>query len=619
MSKGAYVGVHTIYQDETKSYTPENFEYFFEKNISYQNGDYLPKIVELPNSSSAAIITVTPNVKTAFVVEYTAKVDINDFSINYTYTVPTGSQAALQINDTSISDIDVLSDSGSWSGDLAQGDIFKIIYLINTDSETANIDILTETSSTIFIPGYDAGNVARKISKMYVGVETDVPIYEDTTNTVTYDFTYDNRALFFGDNAGNTTSNWALSANSSGGIKLIPNNFGVNSSTAAITLTALKDLTNVTISGIYYTETNYDKISLVVNGTTKLNAVSGTVSSLTNFYTGDLVTGQTIILQYVKDSSQHASSESSTYFIVDCDDITITTTSQEIIGYETKPVARKIKKGYLSVDGIAQLFYGPTSYSYTGAYTETSVIVDGNTPYTLLTLTGSGSLNISGDVEYWMCAAGQNGTEGVSYANPGYVPGPGGGGGKVESGILSKGTHVVTIGAAGGGNTSIGSLIAENTSILKNGESGGGGCIYYMSGSFTTISQGTGSGETTIPFQGRITEGFNNYKHSAGGGGGILVVDDGTIRIRAGGTGGSNGSNGGEGTTSTSLSGALGGDYGGGQGGAATAQADSNGKAATFYGSGGGGGGAANISTSTFVGTGGSGYQGVVYILFPSA
>ena len=106
------------------------------------------------------------------------------------------------------------------------------------------------------------------------------------------------------------------SAPSSGGLKLTPKNFGVNSSTATITLTAKQALTNVAIYGQYYTETNYDKLTLTAGGTGYLSSASGQVA-MKNFFTGKSISkGQTIVFTYVKDTSQSHASETSTYFVL---------------------------------------------------------------------------------------------------------------------------------------------------------------------------------------------------------------------------------------------------------------------------------------------------------------
>lgn len=622
MSKGAYVGLNTLIPTENRAYCSENFNYFFDTKDNYLSGlEELP-IITSPSGEGNVNFSAPNTAKNSFSVTYTAKIDILNFSLTYDYSINSENIATLQINEETIfrSESSGTENRGSWSGNLKQGDYIRMIYLVDNFVEN-NYFILVTNTSTTAPANFINKEVARKVSKMYVGVETEVPVYETTTDTNTYNFTYDNKALFFGDNSGTTTSNWTISTNSNGGVKLVPNNFGVNSSTATITLTALKDLTNVTIKGIYYTESRCDKITLVAGGTTALNAVSGTSSTLTTHYTGNLTTGQTIKFTYTKDSSVDgpsgdAEKEKLTYFLLDCDNITVTTTTQEIVGYEKKPIARKIKKGYLSVDGIARLFYDPTPYRYTGTYTETSVTVnDDDKPYILLTLTGSGSLNISDDVEYWMCAAGNKGCYLLNYIeSTNGVSGYGGGGGAISSGVLPAGTYSVTIGAGGsdiGGSTNIGTIAAENlNSDASVGASGGGGSILLLSNGEIYPNEGAaGAGISTIPFSGRVVHPSTQYKHSAGGAGGFVFLP-GVCAV--GGNGGTNGGDGEESSGEVSTSGTISGSHGGERGGGHPSED------ATFYGSGGGGAGSYYFNDVGGVFTvAGNGYQGVVYLLIP--
>lgn len=124
---------------------------------------------------------------------------------------------------------------------------------------------------------------------------------------------------FFTIDTDSGTSGWALSANSSSGVNLVPGNIGVHSSTATVTLKAVRDLTSVIITGAYYTETNFDKITLTVAGTTVLNAVSGTSASAQRF-SGSIASGKEIVLKYVKDVSASASGEANTLFTITSSD-----------------------------------------------------------------------------------------------------------------------------------------------------------------------------------------------------------------------------------------------------------------------------------------------------------
>lgn len=124
---------------------------------------------------------------------------------------------------------------------------------------------------------------------------------------------------YFAISNGSGTSGWTLASNSSAGVNLAPGNFGVNSSTAAITLKAVRDLSSVTITGAYYTETNFDKLTLTVAGTAVLNAVSGT-SARAQRFSGSLAEGAEIVLKYVKDVSTSATNEANTLFTITSSD-----------------------------------------------------------------------------------------------------------------------------------------------------------------------------------------------------------------------------------------------------------------------------------------------------------
>lgn len=177
--------------------------------------------------------------------------------------------------------------------------------------------------------------------RVYVGVMTEVP-----SGTVTKNLSVANLNDFFTVSNGSTT--WTLSDSTAGKIGLVPGNIGVPNSTASITLTAKQDLTNVVISGQYYTESNYDKINLTVAGAKKITDGSGN-SSLSNRYTGSLSAGKSIILKYSKDDSTDASNEANTKFYIACDSIQAPSGETEL-----KSVARRVKKIYVGVNGIAR-------------------------------------------------------------------------------------------------------------------------------------------------------------------------------------------------------------------------------------------------------------------------
>lgn len=509
---------------------------------------------------------------------------------------------------------------------------------------------LTET-----VPVQKTRGVNKPVSSIYAGVTATVPVYTETTTTEDIALSLATFTDFFSaDSTGTTGTNatgltWATQ--SGGGLKLTFGNYGINSSTSMTTFTAQRDLTNVVIKGLYYTESNYDKITLTVAGTTVLNAISGTSSTLTQRWTGSLSKGQTIVLKFVKDSSQSATNESSTYFTLSCDPYQKTTVNKTQTGTETKLVDKKIVKGYVGgPDGKARLFFGENKpFSYTGEYTEQDYTSTSGTKHKIYMLITSGNLNLPSGTKFsiWGCGGGAGGKSAESTSALAMQrSGSGGGGGYIiptthfDTGVIDLS---IIIGAGGmcnkdGGETSCNGLTvigAGGTSSFTTptgGSGGGGGVSGYINDSSVSITNyagGSGKGISTYPFA--IT---SLKAHCAGGAGGQSHLsyysssDQGSHNYYfLGGNGGSNGGNG-KMAGSSGVSGnrevqPAGGAYGGGNGGwCDKGEAYLKGEDATFYG-GGGGGGALDVDASYYVayratiGKGGAGYQGVVYIAIP--
>lgn len=469
------------------------------------------------------------------------------------------------------------------------------------------VDVTTTAQGIV---GYEKKEVARNIPRAYLGISTNVPIKEIQQTTTRYPLTITNCDSYYFTYFGSGES-FTLSNGSTAGIRCEPGNIGIHSSNAALTLTAKRNLTNVKIQGQYYTEANYDKITLTVKGTSVLNAVSGD-QSYTTFWTGSLTSGQQIYMYYTKDNSASNSNEDNTYFEVSCDDYTVTTEEEVITGYEQKDVARKIAKGYIGDEnGKARLFFGQSSgITYTGLYDELpSTYTINGTSYKGYRLRSTGNLTTFANGLYWICGGGSNGASGYTDS------GGGGAGGYVKSGSLTKGTYSVTIGAGGttGGATSIGSYTAAGGGAPSgaNGGSGGtGGGLGYVWDTNGTGggTRGTGTGTSTIPY------GLSSLQVHCGGGGG------GASYVRGGYNGGTNGGtapNTTSGTAEYSRSlGGIGGVYGGGNGGDCIGSSTgTNGFAATFYGGGGGGAAGCTYFSSSY--TGGAGYAGVAYVFIP--
>lgn len=180
--------------------------------------------------------------------------------------------------------------------------------------------------------------IAREIKNIYIGQLCDIPIHEE--QTVTTSITTSNIAQFF--TVENSTYYFAGTQNT----YFVSNNGGVESSTAQTSLTAKKDLTSVSFTYSYSTETNYDKFTLTVAGTTIKDAVSGIGTSS---WSGSLTKGQTIVFKYTKDTSYDGNQDMCEFY-----NMSVTSKEQVQVGSESKEVACAIKKAYIGIGGVAR-------------------------------------------------------------------------------------------------------------------------------------------------------------------------------------------------------------------------------------------------------------------------
>jgi hypothetical protein len=225
------------------------------------------------------------------------------------------------------------------SDPLKAGDIITFSYTNMVNSINPSTDSAVFADLRILSNPY-----AKKVKNIYIGVPTTVPIYETVTTPVTIDvdnintyFDVTNSAYYFEPGGSDTV--------------FAANNLGVNSTTATTTLKLKQDVTNLSFQYNYITETNYDKFTIKIGSTTVLNAVSGT--NMATYNAGDLTAGTILTFSYSKDSSRSASGEAC-YFT----SMTFTTEMTTQTGTETKSVARKIKKGYVGVGGVARPCWG---------------------------------------------------------------------------------------------------------------------------------------------------------------------------------------------------------------------------------------------------------------------
>ena len=334
MAKGCYVGpIRTIKIDET------NINDFFEVTNSTYGFEWTTvnglKCLA-PTNYDAGRSTATMTLK--------AKCDIDRIYLKYTYnivdmesgvTFKVGSTYVLNGANGTKSNVEYSSDP------LKAGDIITFSYTNMVNSINPSTDSAVFADLRILSNPY-----AKKVKNIYIGVPTTVPIYETVTTPVTIDV--DNINDFFEV----TNSTYYFEGSDT---VFAANNLGVNSTTATTTLKLKQDVTNLSFQYNYITEANYDKFTIKIGSTTVLSAVSGTTTgaNLTTYNAGDLTAGTILTFSYSKDSSQSASGEAC-YFT----SMTFTTEMTTQTGTETKSVARKIKKGYVGVGGVARPCWG---------------------------------------------------------------------------------------------------------------------------------------------------------------------------------------------------------------------------------------------------------------------
>lgn len=272
-------------------------------------------------------------------------------------------------------------------------------------------------------------------------------------------------------------------------------------------------------------------------------------------------------------------------------------------------VAKKVKKAYIGVNGLARLFFsGGLAVTYTGTYTDEVVTMGDGKQYRLLTLTSSGTLEMSEEVaaDVWVCGGGANS---ATYNS---MPINGGAGGSFNQKAMTIKNATIVIGAGNGGATSVnnGSTTFANTS--SGSTAGGGGGKHASSGGSGAGAGGAKAGGDTRPFKDSY---FTQYPCAGGGGGSYAYEGSGSGTDNQGGEGGSSlraGNAGTKYTRAASAGGVTGGGAGGDGGGENRPQNGGNG---WYYGA--GAGGAGWTSYAGWVGSAGAGYQGACFIRIP--
>lgn len=254
----------------------------------------------------------------------------------------------------------------------------------NSSGEVGLFDMVTQTFYTDanksgFVAGkvYDGSSsynsVARKVKKAYIGIETEVPIYEETTVTgnFTTTITADNIGDFFEVYTDEMTTHGFVG----NGGTFTSDNQGIDSSTAAMTWTAKKDMSSVTFDWSVSSESNYDMLTinhLEDNGSTSTLYVSDASGSDGGSVSAVMSKGGCFVFEYTKDSSAADGDDCATI-----SNIKVTTYGTYIektqTGTELKGIAKKIKKAYIGIGGVARPCWSGGELAYYGTITPLSV------------------------------------------------------------------------------------------------------------------------------------------------------------------------------------------------------------------------------------------------------
>lgn len=345
---------------------------------------------------------------------------------------------------------------------------------------------ITDYSSIKFIPGdtingsysgavnpvkLPAGNYQLECWGAYGGIGYSGSLTSSTTTSWIYIGTH-NATSYFTVN----DSNYYFRQD---GNDWIATNGGIDSSTATTTLTCTSGGT-YKFSYYYKTEARYDRVTLMVGGTTVLNAVSGS-SSLTTTGTYSLSSGSTIVMTYSKDSSNSVDNEE-VYFQIQKQESNTTYT----------PASSK------------NIYWGGTGGYSTG-------ILSLSAPTSIYLYTG-GRGNYSGDSEKGKTVNGGfngGGSSKIRWYTSAYSSGGGGGGASdIRIGSDSLYARVIVAGGGGGG-------AGESNSSVKQG----GGLIGNSAVEEYKATQ-TKAGTNGSFGQGANSTGSGNYNYGPGGGGG---------------------------------------------------------------------------------------------------
>lgn len=283
-----------------------------------------------------------------FQMRFTA---LKDIVLDVTYNCSVIDTASLFVISNGVFNSENTGGYGEGTGrtTIKQGDFLQVTLSLATVD--ARNDIILFKLSAI-----EAGSsVARKVKKIYVGVKTEVPVGETVSNVA---LTKDKfNELFADDVGGGSTHKWISQIDNAGNIKWCPDNLGKHNINSMSFFKAKQDMT-LSFDYNYTTELNYDKVSISIGDLTSgstftpvtiiANALSGVDGS--SSWSGNIKKGQYLRLAYSKDSSGNAANES-----VCVENFKATYTAQT--GTTLKEIARKVKKAYIGVNGVARLCY----------------------------------------------------------------------------------------------------------------------------------------------------------------------------------------------------------------------------------------------------------------------
>ena len=218
MSKGIYVGKLTsvpIYGTEVTSipYNLENFENFFYKEITNSNA-----VISLTENGESVHLQASSGRQGK--IQLTALYDLSNVEIKYHYYSSTYA-LTIKLNGTtqSISPTGFTASSTATLSSitsLKQGDVLEItLTYVSSSSYCPYVMIKCNDLSieNTTITGYEEKEIARKVNTLYAGVESNVPIYEDSLT----ELNVENVSHFFTVAQG-TQAGWGYDSNENNGL-----------------------------------------------------------------------------------------------------------------------------------------------------------------------------------------------------------------------------------------------------------------------------------------------------------------------------------------------------------------------------------------------------------------